>query len=117
VRLLLDSNIVAQAVRALRAAGYDVIYAGERDVDPGDRALLAEAALDGRVFITKDRDLGTLVYRDRQPHRGILLVDDLGDSVAESRLIETALKEHSGRLTAGAFLRVTELGVREARSA
>jgi hypothetical protein len=40
VRLLADSNIVAQAVRAMRAAGH-VVYVGERTVDPGDHPLLA----------------------------------------------------------------------------
>lgn len=40
----LDSNIVAQAVRALRAIGHDVAYAAEPAADPGDEAQPAEAA-------------------------------------------------------------------------
>jgi hypothetical protein len=36
VRFLADSNIVARAVRALRATGHDVVYVGERAADPGD---------------------------------------------------------------------------------
>jgi hypothetical protein len=47
VRLLADSNIVAQAVEALRAAGHDVVYLGERTADPGDQVLLAEAVAEG----------------------------------------------------------------------
>jgi hypothetical protein len=31
-----DSNIVAQAVRAMRALGHDVVYLGERRPDPGN---------------------------------------------------------------------------------
>jgi Mut7-C RNAse domain len=50
VRFLVDSNIVAQA---MRAAGYDVAYLGERAADPGDRALLAEAVAEGRIILTK----------------------------------------------------------------
>jgi hypothetical protein len=36
VRFLAGPNIVAQAVRALRAAGNDGVYLGERPADPGD---------------------------------------------------------------------------------
>jgi predicted nuclease of predicted toxin-antitoxin system len=72
VFILADSNIVAQAIRAMRTAGYDVVYVGERPADPGDAALLAEAVAEGRVFLTKDHDIGALVYRDSTPHRGVL---------------------------------------------
>ncbi len=116
MRILADSNIVARAVRAMRAAGHDVLYASERLADPGDLALLAEAAAEGRVFVTKDHDIGALVHRDSLPHRGVLLADDLGDAAAESDLILDALSLHHDRLTAFAFLRVGVSGVRETRS-
>ncbi|HJU18510.1 MAG TPA: DUF5615 family PIN-like protein [Stellaceae bacterium] len=115
MRLLADSNIVAQAVHAMRAAGYDVIYLGERTADPGDRALLAEAVAEGRIILTKDHDIGALVHRDLQPHCGVLLLDDLGDAAAESGLILATLSSHRDRLVARAFLRAGEAGIREAR--
>jgi predicted nuclease of predicted toxin-antitoxin system len=113
VRLLADSNIVAQAIRAMRAAGHDVVYVGERTADPGDHALLAEAATEEQVFLTKDHDIGALVHRDRQPHSGVLLVDDLGDADAETRMILAAIASHQERLAAGAFLRATVIGIRK----
>ena len=115
MRLLADSNIVAQAVHAMRAAGHDVIYVGERSADPGDQALLAEAVAQGRVILTKDHDIGLLVHRDRQPHCGVLLLDDLGDAAAESSLILATLSSHRDRLVARAFLRAGEAGIRESR--
>jgi predicted nuclease of predicted toxin-antitoxin system len=84
VRFLADSNIVAQAVRALRAAGHDVVYLGERPADPGDQALLADAVASGWIILTKDHDIGVLVHRDLQPHCGVLLLDDLGDAAVEA---------------------------------
>jgi predicted nuclease of predicted toxin-antitoxin system len=116
VRLLADSNIVAQAVEALRAAGHDVVYLGERTADPGDQVLLAEAVAEGRIILTKDHDIGVLVHRDRQPHCGVLLLDDLGDAAAESGLILGALSSHHDRLVARAFLRAGEARIREAQS-
>ena len=115
VRLLADSNIVAQAIRAMRAAGHDVVYVGERTADPGDRALLAEAVTERRVFLTKDHDIGALVHRDRRPHSGVLLVNDLGDADAETRMIMAVIAYHHDRLTAAAFLRATASGTREAQ--
>jgi predicted nuclease of predicted toxin-antitoxin system len=116
VRFLADSNIVAQAVHAMRAAGHDVSYLGERAEDPGDQALLAEAVAQRRIIITKDHDIGALVHRDRQPHRGVLLLNDLGDAAAESSLIFASLSSHGDRLVAGAFVRAGKAGIRESRA-
>jgi predicted nuclease of predicted toxin-antitoxin system len=113
VRILADTNIVAPAVHALRAAGHDVTYVAERSPDPGDSALLAEALAEGRVFISKDRDIGTLVHRDERSHCGVLLLDDLGDAAAEARLIAAVFGSHGQQLTAGAFVRAGRGGVRE----
>jgi predicted nuclease of predicted toxin-antitoxin system len=63
VRILADSNIVTRAVRSMRDIGHDIVYAGERAADPGDAALLAEAAAQGRIFLTKDRDISSLIGR------------------------------------------------------
>jgi predicted nuclease of predicted toxin-antitoxin system len=113
LRVLADSNIVAQA--AMRGAGHDVVFVGERTTDPGDEALLAEAVAEMRIFLTKDHDIGALVHRDLRPHRGVLLLDDLGDASAETELILAALSSRRDELAAFAFLRVGTAGVRESR--
>ena len=113
--MLADSNIVVQAVHAMRAAGHDAVYLGERTADPGDRAPLAEAVAEGRIVVTKDHDIGVLVRRDLQPHCGVLLLDDLGDAAAETDLILATLSSHRDRLAARAFLRAGEAGIRESR--
>ncbi|MBV8574413.1 MAG: DUF5615 family PIN-like protein [Acetobacteraceae bacterium] len=115
MRLLADTNIVAAAVRAMRAVGHDVVYLGERRPDPGDQALLTEAVAEGRIILTKDHDIGVLIHRDLQPHRGVLLLDDLGDAAAETDLVLAILSSHAGRLAAGAFLRADGAGIRESR--
>jgi predicted nuclease of predicted toxin-antitoxin system len=113
--MLADSNILAQAVRAMRGAGHDVVYVGERAADPGDEALLAEAVAEGRIFLTKDHDIGALVHRHLRPHRGVLLLDDLGEASAETELILGALASHQDQLAASAFFRVGSEGARESR--
>jgi predicted nuclease of predicted toxin-antitoxin system len=115
VRILADTNIVAQAVRALRALGRDVLYVGERPADPGDLALLTEAAADGRIFVTKDHDIGALVHRDSLWRHGVLLLDDLGNAAPESELIVAVLSSHCAQLAASAFLRASAGGIRASR--
>lgn len=112
MRIFADANIVAPGVRALRDDGHDVVYAAERPADPGDAALLAEACGDGRVFVTKDHDLGVLVFRDGALHAGILLIDDLGGVAAETALLRGALADFADDLAGGAFVRATLNGVR-----
>ncbi len=91
-----------------------VAYAAERPADSGDAALLAEAVAEARVFVTKDRDIGTLVHRDLLSHCGVLLIDDLGDPAAEIELILAVLASQENRLAQAAFLRAGSAGVREA---
>ncbi len=90
-----------------------MVYVAERASDPGDAALLAEAANEERIFISKDRDIGVLVHRDQLPHRGVLLLDDLGDAGAETRLIIVVLATGGSQLAAGGFLRAGRNGIRE----
>lgn len=105
MRLFADTNIVAPAVRALRQDGHDVVYSAERLADPGDAALLAEAFGEGRVFLTKDHDIGALVFRDHAQHAGVVLIDDLASVQSETQLLLEILQVHAEALVAGAFVR------------
>jgi predicted nuclease of predicted toxin-antitoxin system len=112
MRLLADSNIVAPAVSALRLDGHDVDYAGERPSDPGNGALLEEAAESNRVFVTKDHDIGALVFQHGARHSGVLLIDDFGSSARETVLVRQALQTAGEKLSAGAFVRAGARGVK-----
>lgn len=39
-----------------------------------DEDILAFAVRDDRIVITNDKDFGELVFRDRRPHRGVILL-------------------------------------------
>lgn len=112
MRLFADTNITSLTVRDLRAAGHDVAYSAEWPKDPGDAALLAHARSESRIFITKDRDIGALVYRDGALHAGVLLIDELGDPEAEAKLVVSALSRFGADLTAGGFVRLDSGGAR-----
>jgi predicted nuclease of predicted toxin-antitoxin system len=94
----------------MRTDGHDVVYIAERAVDPGDAAILAEAHADRRVLITKDHDIGALVFRDGAPHAGVVLIDDLGDVAAETRLLREVLTSLGDALLQRAFVRFSRNG-------
>ena len=72
MKVLLDTCICAEACVQVKTAGHDVIWGGEWKEDPGDEAILAQAARDGRVLVTLDKDFGELAVRMGARHCGIL---------------------------------------------
>lgn len=104
-----DTNIATSSVASLRAAGHDLVHIAERGEDPGDEAPLAEAHLEGRVLISKEHDMGRLVFRDALQHSGVILIDD---PRREVRLLMAVIAGEAAALSAGAFLRSSAYGVR-----
>jgi hypothetical protein len=76
--------------------------------------LLSEALAEKRVLLTKDRDIGALVYGAGKRHSGVLLLDDFGDPAAETRRLLELLISHEKQLVACAFLRADGNAVRAA---
>lgn len=63
MRLLTDQDVYAATVQFLRELGHDVATAAERSLlQSADAELLRAAHADGRVFVTRDRDYGGLVF-------------------------------------------------------
>jgi len=61
-RLLADENIPAEAIDALRRAGWDVLSIRERVPGTADVEVLRLAVAQGCVLITFDRDYGELIF-------------------------------------------------------
>jgi predicted nuclease of predicted toxin-antitoxin system len=76
MKVLLDTCIAPGARDELRAAGHDVVWAGDWKEDPGDEVILAKAHEAGRVLITLDKDFGEFGVVRRTPHRGIIRIVD-----------------------------------------
>ena len=63
MRLLADQDVYAATVLYLRGPGHDVTTAAEKGMSRSEDADLLRVALDeGRVFVTRDRDYGGLVF-------------------------------------------------------
>lgn len=68
-----DEGVDGRLVHRLRDAGHDVWYYAEEDQGSSDDLILQKAAIEERVLLTRDKDFGELVYRDKMLHTGIIL--------------------------------------------
>src|SRR5438093_851329 len=103
MKLLLDTCLSALAKNDLHSAGYDVVWIGARDPDPGDDAILAEAHRDERILITLDKDFGELAIVRGLPHHGIIRLVNLA-STRQAAVVMTILQKHAAELLAGAIV-------------
>jgi predicted nuclease of predicted toxin-antitoxin system len=72
VRFLLDQDVYAVTCRLLRDLGHDVVTAADLNLSrSSDRGLLMRPAEEKRLFVTRDKDFGGLVFVERLS-RGVL---------------------------------------------
>jgi predicted nuclease of predicted toxin-antitoxin system len=74
VELVADENCAGPVIRALRAAGHDVLAIAESAPGASDEAVIARAFGERRVLITEDRDFGELVYARGHSAAGVVFV-------------------------------------------
>jgi predicted nuclease of predicted toxin-antitoxin system len=77
LKVLLDTCVWGGVKTELEASGYDVIWAGDWDEDPGDEEILARAHREERILVTLDKDFGELAIVRGQPHSGIIRLVNL----------------------------------------
>jgi len=112
MRFLVDECTGPAVARWLHREGYDVlsVYDEHRGLDDG--AVLQLALAQSRVLITNDKDFGRKVFREKRPHKGVVLLR-LDDERAPNkiRVVRRFLQENAHRVE-GAFVSVSERHVR-----
>src|SRR5262245_2342752 len=72
MKFLADQDVYSATVTVLRRLGHDVETAADRGLSAAsDETLLQVAHADGRIFVTRDRDFGALVFA-RQTAGGVI---------------------------------------------
>lgn len=107
MRLLADENVDGPVVARLRADGHEVAWIVEEAPGQVDDAILARAYKEGVILITSDKDFGVLVYRQRLPHSGVLLLRIAGlEEASKCELVSQVIR-----------VRVSEVRISLTRSA
>lgn len=116
MRLLVDENTGPAVARWLRNQGHEIfsVYEEARGID--DDAIIKKAVGENWIIITSDKDFGEKVYREHNPHRGIVLLR-LEDErpINKISVLQQLLERHSGELP-DHFVVVTESRVRFAKT-
>ncbi len=116
MRLLVDECTGPAVARWLREQQHEVfsVYDQARGMDDDD--IIQKAFEENWILITNDKDFGEKVYRDRRPHRGVILLR-LDDERVASKIdtLRRLLRDYADRL-ADHFVVVTETTVRFART-
>ncbi len=111
MKISLDTNISFLVRDELILAGYDVIWTGDWEFDPGDEEILKIAYSEGRILITQDKDFGELAIVRSQPHQGIIRLANLSTAQQLSVCVDV-LNRYQGDLLAGAIITVDSRQVR-----
>jgi len=75
MRFLANENFPGAAVRALEAAGHDVVWVGIAAPGVSDPDVLAWAAREERILLTFDKDFGDLARMSALPGKcGVVLL-------------------------------------------
>jgi predicted nuclease of predicted toxin-antitoxin system len=86
MRFLFDESTDARLAAYLNSLGHDATLVAQVH-RPGipDKQVLETARAGGRILVTDDRDFGELVFRQRQPHTGVIYFR-LRDTLLSNRI-------------------------------
>lgn len=112
MKFLLDANIETALIVFLRNLGFDVLAISELDPALKDAEILNIAFKEGLVLITNDKDFGELIFKNKLPHKGLILFR-LNDESAKFKVKRMAslLESTRGKLQ-DKFVVVTEEKIR-----
>lgn len=99
MKLVADESVEGPTVDVLRAAGHTVLFIAETSPGIEDGEVLEIACRERALLLTADKDFGELVFRNREPHCGVLLIrspEDDADENAANTL--AALHQHGPAL-------------------
>jgi predicted nuclease of predicted toxin-antitoxin system len=115
MRFLVDECTGSAVAQWLRMQKHEVfsVYEEARGID--DDTVIAKAFDENWILITNDKDFGEKIYRERCPHKGVVLLR-LEDERAANKIatLQRLLEGYAEQLS-DQFVVVTESQVRFAR--
>ncbi len=112
MRFLVDECTGPAVAQWLRRQNHDVISVYDEIRGADDTEVIQKACEQNRILITNDKDFGELVFREKKPHKGVILLR-LEDEQASNKIaVLQRLLEKYEKSFSGNFIVVTETTVR-----
>jgi predicted nuclease of predicted toxin-antitoxin system len=74
MRFLVDECTGPAVALWLRQQDHDVISVYDEIRGADDRKVIEKAYEQNRILITNDKDFGELIFREKKPHKGVILL-------------------------------------------
>lgn len=111
MKFLIDSCISSFAVKALRTAGYEVVWIPETGKDPGDEVIIQRSVDEDSVLVTADKDFGELVFVFGKPHSTIIRLVDI-PARDQGKMLLRLIETHQDAIERQALITVDRYRVR-----
>jgi predicted nuclease of predicted toxin-antitoxin system len=112
MRFLVDECTGPAVADWLRKQGYEVFSVHEQARGMDDEDIIRKAFAENWILVTNDKGFGEKVYRERYPHKGVVLLrledERPGNQI---KIMRRLIERYAGQLT-GRFVTVTETRVR-----
>ncbi len=116
MRFLVNESTGPAVAEWLRQKGHEVFSAFNEARGMADEDIIQKAFTENWILLPNDKDFGEKVYREKRPHKGVILLR-LEDERAcvKVEIIRRLLERYADQLS-GYFVVVTESSVRFARA-
>lgn len=115
MRFLVDECTGPGVARWLAEQGHDVYSVFNNAPGTPDEELVVKAFAENRIIITNDKDFGEQVFREKKPHKGIILLRLENERTHNKiRVLKEVLHNYPDKLTQQ-FVVVTERKIRFAQ--
>ena len=74
MRFVIDVGVGRSVEVQLAADGHEVLPVRNRDPHLADREILRWAVQEQAIVVTMDKDFGDLIWKERLPHTGVILL-------------------------------------------
>lgn len=112
MRFLVDECTGPAVAQWLRLQNHDVISVYDEIRGADDREVIQQAYEQNRILVTNDKDFGELVFREKKPHKGVILLRLEDERGANKIAVLKRLLEKYENSLPGYFIVVTETTVR-----
>ena len=98
-KFIIDVGVGRSVEEWLKSQEFNVVIIGSINPEMKDFEIIKLANMEDGIIITMDKDFGELVFREKNKHKGILLLR-LEDAMSEEKLaaIQNIIPEHLRKL-------------------
>lgn len=116
MKFLVDECISRSVVNFLKTK-FDTQYVQDISSSISDNEVLQIALTENRIIITRDKDFGDMVFRDKKEHLGIILLRlEIKHPRNQAAVIEKVINEYSDQIS-GNFTIATDYSIKVIKQA